>query len=604
MGNDKMSGWRSVDNAGKLYSASSTNEETRVFRIYCQLKEEVDKDILQLALDKTLEKYPVFLTVMRKGFFWHYLERSNIRPVVQEEYREPCSNLYIRDKRKLLFEVTYYNTRINFEVFHALTDGTGAIEFIKELVKNYLYLKYGDELPPREEEEYISPSEMEVDGFAKFYSKDVRAPKKKAVIAHQIPKKRIRKGSIQITEMEMSTSELAKKAKSHGASMTSYLAAVFIRAINKNMTRRQEAKPVVLMIPVNLRKMFPCKTMLNFFSWIKPKYYFTPENEDLDSIIKSVKEFFAEELTPRKMQEQMNEYIAMEAHPILRLVPLDIKNWFVKRGTKLNEVETTGIFSNMGIIDIAEQCRPYIERFGIFTSTPKIELCMCSFGDKVHLGFTSKYDSTAIKHHFRELLKSEGLETKILESEYSEDVKADTAGGQMFRRYTFACIILAVLGFCADYIYDQTFVLSLTAFAGIGTMWFLTYMAYAKRHNLLKSILWQLIVCSFGSVLWDYFIGWGGWSLEYAVPILSIISLVSMLVLRIIYKYEENEYVIYIILASVFGAVFSIVTILFGWVKMVIPAVISIGLSVITVAGMLLFKTSEMTEELEKKFHI
>lgn len=604
MGNDKMSGWRSVDNAGKLYSASSSNEETRVFRIYCQLKEEVDKDILQLALDKTLDKYPVFLTVMRKGFFWHYLEKSDIRPIVMEEYREPCSNLYIRDKRKLLFEVTYYKTRINFEVFHALTDGTGAIEFIKELVKNYLYLKHGDELPERGEEEYISPSEMEVDGFAKYYSKDVRAPKKKIVAAHQIPKKRIRKGSIQITEMEMSTKALAQKAKSHGTSMTSYLAAVFMRAINKNMTRRQEAKPVTLMIPVNLRKFFPSKTMLNFFSWIKPKYYFTPENEDLDCIIKSVKEFFAEELTPRKMQEQMNEYIAMEAHPILRLVPLDIKNWFVKHGRRMSEAEVTGIYSNMGIVDISEECKPYIERFGVFTSTPKIELCMCSFDDKVHLGFTSKYDSTAIKHHFRELLKSEGLETKILESEYSENVKSDTAGSQLFRRYTFACIILAVIGFCADYIYDQTFVLSLTVCAGIATMWFVTYMAYAKRHNLLKSILWQLIIGSFGSVLWDYFIGWGGWSLEYAVPILSIISLVSMMVLRIIYKYEENEYVIYMSLAAVFGAIFSIITILCGWVKMVILAVVSIGAGIITLVGMFLFKYAEMTEELEKKFHI
>ena len=72
-----------------------------------------------MALDHTIQKYPVFLSVMRKGLFWHYLEKSDLRPVVREEYKEPCSHLYIRDKKELLFEVTYYKNRINFEVFHA-----------------------------------------------------------------------------------------------------------------------------------------------------------------------------------------------------------------------------------------------------------------------------------------------------------------------------------------------------------------------------------------------------------------------------------------------------------------------------------------------------
>ena len=77
---------------------------------------------------------------MRKGLFWHYLEKSNLKPVVTEEFKEPCSNLYVRDKKSLLFEVTYYKRRINFEVFHVLTDGTGATCFLKEIVKHYIVL--------------------------------------------------------------------------------------------------------------------------------------------------------------------------------------------------------------------------------------------------------------------------------------------------------------------------------------------------------------------------------------------------------------------------------------------------------------------------------
>lgn len=36
--------------------------------------------------------------------------------------------------------MTYYRNRINLEVFHVLTDGTGAMNFLKTLVSNYLAL--------------------------------------------------------------------------------------------------------------------------------------------------------------------------------------------------------------------------------------------------------------------------------------------------------------------------------------------------------------------------------------------------------------------------------------------------------------------------------
>ena len=89
-------------------------------KFYATWEEDVKEEILQQAVEKALEKYPLFLSVMRKGLFWHYLEKINLKPVVTEEFKEPCRNLYVRDKKSLLFEVTYYKRRINFEVFHAL----------------------------------------------------------------------------------------------------------------------------------------------------------------------------------------------------------------------------------------------------------------------------------------------------------------------------------------------------------------------------------------------------------------------------------------------------------------------------------------------------
>ena len=390
--------WRRLDNAAKLFPAASSKRDTRVFRFYCELKEDIQQEILQKAVDRTLEKYPIFLSVLRKGLFWHYLEQSNKRPVVREEYKEPCSSLYIRDKRDLLFEVTYYKKRINFEVFHVLTDGTGASEFVRELVKNYLYLAHHEDgLEDVVLSEYSeSLFDQEADGFERYYSRQADRKKEKKPAAHQFRGNRRELGSLQTTEAEIPVEELRHQAKTYGVSMTVFLTAVYLCAIHRTMTRRQESKPVVLMVPVNLRNFFPTNTMLNFFNWIEPGYHFQGGKEEFTDVVQKVNACFKEELTAEKMEKRMNEYFALQVHPILKFAPLELKNVCINIGARTAESDVTAIFSNMGIIRMPESYEPYIAHFGVFTSTPKVELCMCSFRDKIYLGFTSRYDCDAI----------------------------------------------------------------------------------------------------------------------------------------------------------------------------------------------------------------
>ena len=87
--------WRKLDNAALAFPLVTGKNDTRVFRFYCQLKEEVNGEILQAALDQTMEKYPLFQAVLRKGLFWFYLEHRDIRAVVKPETEPPCSRLYI-----------------------------------------------------------------------------------------------------------------------------------------------------------------------------------------------------------------------------------------------------------------------------------------------------------------------------------------------------------------------------------------------------------------------------------------------------------------------------------------------------------------------------
>ena len=57
---ERIPRWRRLDNAAKIFPATSNQKDTRVFRFYCELKEPVQGEALQTALDAALETYPLF----------------------------------------------------------------------------------------------------------------------------------------------------------------------------------------------------------------------------------------------------------------------------------------------------------------------------------------------------------------------------------------------------------------------------------------------------------------------------------------------------------------------------------------------------------------
>lgn len=601
----KRAYWRSLDNAAKLFSAASSPKDTRVFRFYCELKEEVKEEILQEALNQTIQKYPVFLSVMRKGLFWHYLEKSELRPVVREEYKEPCSSLYVRDKKTLLFEVTYYKKRINFEVFHALTDGTGATEFLRELVKNYLYLIHEEDLEPVElSNQYLTVKDQEDDSFSRYYDPDFPRKKKKKIRAVQIKKGGKGYEELQINEASMSVKELLGIAREKKVSMSVLLTAAFICAIHEEMSRMQEKKPVILMVPVNLRKIFPSDSMLNFFGYIEPGYQFGGGKDSFEDVLEAVKLYFQENLSKEHMAGRMNELIAIEKHKILKWAPLELKNRCIRAGAKMAEQEVTAVLSNMSVVKMPEDYAQYIEKFGVYTSTNRTELCICSFQDTLSLGFTSRYDSTNIQRNFYRILKELGVSVKVAEPDFPEDARPNYEGKKVLQIFTFCCIAAIVISMMTDIIISPGVHWSVFVAAGCATMWLTMAVGYVKRFNLLKNAAWQLLIMSGICVLWDLGTGWRGWSVNIGIPDICLLIQVVMLIISRIRSLSPREYMIYYVMAAVYSMILPLILLVTGVIHYRTPSVICIGCSFLLLIGLILFKRKEFKEEMHKKFHV
>lgn len=599
----KRAHWRKLDNAAKIFPATSSRRDTRVFRFYCELRQPVHGEDLQQALDNTVQKYEMFLSVMRKGLFWYYLEKSDLRPIVKEEKDPPCMHLYIRDRKSLLFEVTYFKNRINFEVYHALTDGTGAVSFLKELVKQYLLVSEKERgLPdvPFETED-ITVQDMESDSFSKYYSpKKIKKEKKRKTYQLHGPKRGY--GNLSVIEGVVSCKALLAKAREKKVSITVFLTAVFLWAIQEEMPLKQKKKPIALMVPVNLRKFFPSASMLNFFGWIEPGVCFGKGKDSLEDVLSEVKEYFEREVTKEQLSRRMSEYIRLEQNPILRLAPLEIKNLFMQIGARLSGKDVTAIFSNLGNIKMPGEYQPYIKQFGFFTSTPSVQLCMCSFQDEAVLSFTSFFQNQNIQRNFLRILEESGIPARIVQDQFPEQKKTEYKGIKFFRGFSFACLAAAIVAVMVNAILTPHNYWSAFVIGGAASMWLALAIGFFKRHNLLKNGIWQLVIVSLACIIWDRSTGWRGWSLDYVYPGVCLTIIASEIIITKIQKLPAQEYLIYYIMAAGFGLI-PFILILTGVLNSIWLSVLCCGISFLLLSALMIFKWKNLWEELYKKLH-
>lgn len=407
--------WSRLDNAAKIFAPTSTSSDTKVFRVVCELLEDVEPRILQNALDQTLTFFPFYRFVIKKGVFWYYLEESDLHAVVRQEDRPPCSAIYSGNRKKLLFGVTYYKRRINLEVHHVLSDGAGTIQFLRTLIFYYLCEKHREELAETELTLDYDASETQrrYDSFSKYYTKQrafqrIRIPKAYRISGERIPEHRI-----SIIQGMFSTESLRKKAKEYQATVTEFLTAVFISAIGDEMTLMDGKCPVVISVPVNLRQYFPSESARNFFGIINVGYQFDRQDNTLESILAQVKETFNSRLTRDKISERMNKLVSLEHNFFLKIVPLPLKVPIMRYANRLAKSQVTASYSNVGRIEMPESLEKYIYMFDVFFSTKSLQACSVSFHDRFVINFTSAFLSADIQRNFFRKLTGMGLAVEI-----------------------------------------------------------------------------------------------------------------------------------------------------------------------------------------------
>ena len=419
--------WRRLDNSAKIFPISAGKKYSTVFRLSAILKEKVEPNVLEKAVNMALEKYKSFRVRMKPGVFWYYFEENNKKPIIEEEKDYPCKYIDPKRNNNYLFKVTYFDKKINIDIFHSLTDGGSGSVFFREIIYTYLELLHPDVF--NENERQVRKVEYNTeDSYMKNYDKKAKsnASSKKAYV---LKGSKIKLGAVSAIHEIMDLEKLKEECKKYDATITQYLTSVLIYSIYKqNYLKSKGHKPIKVCIPVNLKKYFLSKTMSNFFSYITVEAEMKKDNLDtFDKIMEFVKKDFKQKLTETEILKTMSTNVKIGNNPFIRIVPLLFKKTIVRLSYIEIRKYTTITFSNIGRIGIIGNYKDYIDYFLMLIApepVEKIKCSACTFENKMTFTFTSILKDNSIEKEFYNFLKERGIKIQIESNGVLDDISS------------------------------------------------------------------------------------------------------------------------------------------------------------------------------------
>ncbi len=414
--------WMKLDNAAKIYPAAKRRNWNNFFRISATLTEPIDVAVLRSALDVTARRFPSIAVRLRRGVFWYYLEQVPHPPTIQEEKSCPLAHVPFHEVRQCAFRVLVYHNRFAVEFFHALTDGTGGLTFFKTLLAEYLSQKYsltipaGDGVLGRLEE----PDEEELEDSFLRYAGSVKASRRESTAWHLTgtPEK---DGFKDLVTMMIPAPALKDCAKAHGVTVTELLCAAMMQAICRlqaeKVPQRRLRKPVKVLLPVNLRNLFPSRTLRNFASYITPEVDPRMGDYIFDDICAAVHHRMGLENNPQTMRAKFATNVASEQSPLLRVMPLFIKNLAMKAVfDTVGECKSCLCLSNLGVVRLPEIMAPYVARMdfiiGVQAKAPH-NCGVLTWNDTVYINCIRSIQEPELELHFYRVLHQLGLPVKV-----------------------------------------------------------------------------------------------------------------------------------------------------------------------------------------------
>jgi hypothetical protein len=414
--------WYKLDNAGKIFPAVSKDDRSNVFRLSFYLDEMIDTDILEQAVNKVLPRFETFAVQMKNGLFWNYFAENQKYFKVEEEPAQICKYFKAIRNSGYMFKVYYLKNKITLETFHAISDGTGALHFLKSIVFQYFKLR-GFKM----DHEHLILSELPYskkeseDNFVSNYDKDNKLNLKEES-AYHITGEQFHHHWVLLYKIKVDTKALIDIVKNkYHATITQYVNAVLAYSIFKETVDFVgHKKPLKIFIPVNLRPYFDSITLRNFSLYIKSTFDSQKTDWTFEEMLELTKTQFSEQLDKNILHGRINALVSLEKNIFIRALPLVLKQIAFKIGYNiLGEKINSCSISNLAICELPKDMESKILDADFVNAGYGLAMTLISLKGKTNIILTTPLKDISIINYITQMLIKDGLDITV-DTNYKE----------------------------------------------------------------------------------------------------------------------------------------------------------------------------------------
>jgi NRPS condensation-like uncharacterized protein len=324
-----------------------------------------------------------------------------------------------------MFRVLTRENKISVEFSHILTDATGAFEFLKTLLVVY-FEKCSQQFSCRTSliNAKETPSKEEYEDAYNRYFKKIDLPPPKISRAFHVPFELKNTPRFSILTAVVPVDVIIERAKHYEVSLTEYLIAVYLFSLQNiynqltPLKKRTSKRIMRIEVPVNLRRMFPSRTMRNFSLYVMPGIDLRLGHYTFEEIIKAVYHQMELETDKKLISKMISRNVSGEKNLFVRGVPLFIKSLILSKLYALGTGQYSGVVTNLGKIDLSPESNNLVDKF-IFIPPPpnkilKVNCGVAGFDNKLVLTFGNLTTSKELERQFLTFLTAEGIPVKIV----------------------------------------------------------------------------------------------------------------------------------------------------------------------------------------------
>lgn len=399
-----------------------SGKRTLALRVEILLRDEVDPEVLQSALEKTLERYPNWQQTLVSDGKNVFYRKNDAIPKIKEDDGSTC-RFCTEETQGYLFRVIYTKNSFTVDMHHGITDGKGNNEFFKTLLFYYFTgMGYSVETEGRVKLNGDTPDATEMEQTFEKYGNSETTPSfiLENTAAFRLPEEEMdqSKAVCRRYAITCSIKELLDYSKKNGASVAPVLADMVSRTI-EGLYEVGDAE-VIGYMTANLRTHYHSESLENFSMSFPIPYYHSFRDMPLADRAKELKS-----LMTRQLQLE-NFDVRIAQHTDAAKAMYDMEGSFIEK-TRIFEEKMkakksvyTFCLTYVGKIDLPDSFLPYVT--GINTFMPSFivpfTISGTSLRDVLTLVVMQDFESDTLVKALTKTFCDEGINAELHDNGY------------------------------------------------------------------------------------------------------------------------------------------------------------------------------------------